>query len=164
MILPVITYPNKNLRLKSKELSRDEILAKKMQDLIDNMKETMLEKDGVGLAAPQIDQRVRLVVIKTDDGVEEFLNPKIVSKSWSRNVMDEGCLSVPGVFGLVRRPKRIKVNYLDREGNKKTVSDDYILARVLQHEIDHLDGILFIDKILEVTEGEDKLEEYGKKV
>jgi peptide deformylase len=158
-MMPVLIFPNKNLRLKSKELSADEIKSSTIQNLIGEMSETMLKKDGIGLAAPQVDQPIRLIVINTEGGPQEFINPKIVKKSWAKNIMEEGCLSVPGVFGLIKRPKKIKVEYLDRAGAKHSLIDDRILARVLQHEIDHLDGILFIDKVIRITQGEEKMKE-----
>lgn len=159
MNLPILTYPHKNLRLKSKEVNLDELKSKEIQRLIDNMKQTMLEEDGVGLAAPQVDKQLRIVVVNTQDSVKEFINPKIVKKSWAKNIMEEGCLSVPHVYGLVKRPKRVKVKYLDRQGKQRKLADNEILARVLQHEVDHLDGVLFIDKVMKITHGEDKLEQ-----
>lgn len=158
MNLPILTYPHKNLRLKSKEISLDKLKSKKIQQLIDEMKEIMLKEDGVGLAAPQINQQLRIIIVNTQEGPQEFINPKIIKKSWAQNIIEEGCLSVPQVFGTVKRPKRVTVSYLDKHAKQKKLTDSALLARVLQHEIDHLDGVLFIDKVIKVTHGGDKLE------
>ncbi|MFH1457165.1 MAG: peptide deformylase [Patescibacteria group bacterium] len=150
MILNILTYPDENLRKKSVEISSDEIKSAKFQQFIDNLSETMLKEDGAGLAAPQVDIQKRIVVVNTDGSgnAKEFINPKILNKSFRKSIIEEGCLSVPGRFEKVRRPKKIKIRYQDRKGVwHKHKCDDY-LSRVLQHEIDHLDGILFIDKII----------------
>jgi peptide deformylase len=114
------------------------------------MKKTMLEKDGVGLAAPQIGKNIRLIVINTQDGPIAVFNPRFLSKSFFKEWGEEGCLSVPDVFGEVKRHKKIVCEYTDETGIKATVSAQGLLARVLQHEIDHLDGILFIDKAKDI--------------
>jgi len=150
MLLDIITYPNQNLRKKSVGLSSDEINNEKFQEFIDNLSETMLKKDGAGLAAPQVNILKRVVVVNLDPSgnAKEFINPKILKKSFRKTIIEEGCLSVPNKFCNVKRPKKIKVKYQDRYGDwHKDKCDDY-LSRVLQHEIDHLDGILFIDKII----------------
>jgi len=162
MIYPVIIYPHKNLRLKSRDLSLEEIESNEIQQLINDLKETMIEKDGLGLAAPQIDKQINLIAINTDSGVLEFINPKIIKKSWAKNTIEEGCLSLPNIYGLVKRPSRVKVSYLDKHGKQKTISDDSITARVLQHEIDHLNGTLFIDLASKITHGADNLDEVKK--
>ena len=108
----------------------------------------MLQEDGVGLAAPQVGALKRLVVVNTSNGVKEFVNPKILRRSFRKNIIEEGCLSVPKVFEKVKRAKNIKVKFQDRRGVWRKLKCDDFLSRVLQHEIDHLDGILFIDKII----------------
>lgn len=110
----------------------------------------MARSDGVGLAAPQIGQNIALAVINSKDGAFCLINPKIIKKSWARELGQEGCLSVPGIFGKVRRHKKITLIYLDREGKKIKLTAQGLMARVLQHEIDHLNGILFIDKATEI--------------
>lgn len=122
------------------------------KQLLKDMTLTMLEKDGVGLAAPQIGKTIKLAIIKTKDGPIAFINPEIIKKSWAKEWGEEGCLSVPNVFGLVRRHKKISCRYQDKQGKKKVIETKGIMARILQHEIDHLEGILFIDKAKEIKE------------
>ena len=114
------------------------------------MAKTMLKTDGVGLAAPQIGKNIRLAVINSKDGVFCLINPKFTKKSWAREIGQEGCLSIPGVFGKVKRHKKISLTYTDKDGKKTKMTAIGMMARVIQHEIDHLDGILFIDKAVEI--------------
>lgn len=123
----------------------------KLHDLLDDMSETMYKADGVGLAAPQIGILRRVVVIDVGDGLMEMVNPVIVSASGSQ-VGAEGCLSVPGKRGTVDRPMKVKAKYFDRYGVEKTVSGKELLARAICHELDHLDGTLYIDKATDVGE------------
>jgi len=118
------------------------------------MIEACREANGIGLAAPQIGKSIRLCIINLENvGLEPFalINPKIVKKSWKKNEMEEGCLSIPGVFGIVKRPAKIKVKAQNLNGEEKTFDADGLLARVIQHEVDHLDGILFTSKIIRKT-------------
>lgn len=151
-LLKIITNPNPILRKKSKKLSAEEIKSKEMQKLCADMAKTMLAKDGVGLAAPQVGKNIRLCVINTKNGVQCLINPKITKKSWAKEWGEEGCLSFPGLFGEVRRHKKIICEYVDK--NKKIIKleADGLLARVIQHETDHLDGVLFIDKAKNLKE------------
>lgn len=146
--LAILTFPNPKLREKSKEINKKEI--SKLEPLIFDMIETMAAADGVGLAAPQIGQNIRLVVInkevagtKTDTA---FINPQIVKHSWRRVKDSEGCLSVPGVIKEVTRYKKIGIKALDQNGQPLNFSAADLFARVIQHEIDHLDGVLIVDK------------------
>ncbi len=151
------------LRNKSRELRAEELQKKEIQQLILDMNKTMIEKDGAGLAAPQVGHNLRLIVINTQDGSMVLVNPKILKKSWRKEIMEEGCLSLPKVFGLVKRYYQVRLVALNKDGKKVEFSAQGMLARVLQHEIDHLDGILFIDKAKKITEGKDILEEGMKK-
>ena len=108
---------------------------------------TMIKTDGAGLAAPQIGKSIRLAVINSKDGPICLINPKITRKSWARELGQEGCLSIPGIFGQVKRHKKITVAYYNQAGKKIKQVAQGLMARVMQHEIDHLDGILFIDKM-----------------
>jgi len=116
--------------------------------LISDMFVTMKESDGIGLAAPQIGKSIRLFVVKSDDDVERaFINPQIIATSPETCSYEEGCLSVPKFYEDVVRPERITVQALNERGRRFTLEADGLLARVIQHEYDHLDGILFIDRI-----------------
>lgn len=145
-LLPITKNPDPLLRKKSVKINPKEITTEKFQELLLDMTKTMKEKDGIGLAAPQIGKNIRLIVINTKDGVICMVNPKITKKSLRKEWDEEGCLSVPGTFGQVKRCKKITCKYLDKKGKEQTIEGEGLLARVLQHEIDHLDGILFIDK------------------
>lgn len=145
MILSVITHPNEILRQKAKEVV--DIKSKEIQQLIPDMVETMIEEDGIGLAAPQINKSIRMIAVNTKEGPFILINPKITKKSWKKEVGEEGCLSVPGVFGLVKRSKEIIVKFLDQNGKEQKLKAKDMLARVVQHEVDHLNGVLFIDKL-----------------
>ena len=116
----------------------------KLKDLLDNMAETMYEANGIGIAAPQVGEAVRMVVIDIGDGLIELVNPKITFREGSETD-SEGCLSVPGIFGEVERASKVKVEFLDRRGKRKHITAKGLLARCIQHELDDLEGVLFID-------------------
>jgi len=149
-VLNIIINPNPILRKKSLNISQKEINIKEMQELYADMAKTMREKDGVGLAAPQIGKNIKLSVINTKDGPLVMLNPKLIKKSWAKEWDEEGCLSVPYTSGKVKRHKKVCCRYLDKKGQEKKIDAEGLLARVIQHELDHLDGILFIDKAKEI--------------
>lgn len=143
----------------------DEILRKKSRDvtqineriieILNDMADTMYAEDGVGLAAPQVGILKRLVVIDTGEGLIELINPQIVQKSEELIADIEGCLSLPGFMGEVERPGNVVVEALNRHGETVKICGDNLLARVLCHEIDHLEGILFSDiAIREVSKEE----------
>lgn len=128
--------------------------------ILRDMAETMYRENGVGLAAPQIGIKRRLVVIDVGDGLMELVNPEITHFSEETVGMVEGCLSVPGKRGYVVRPEKVTVKAQDRKGDFFTIEADGLLARCLQHEIDHLDGVLYVDKMeyevpLEDEDGEE---------
>ena len=147
--LKVLTDKDPILRKKSLEIKKDDIL--KYQKLAENMKQTMEEENGIGLAAPQVGQSIRMICINKEANDDQdhliLINPKITFSSKDCDIQEEGCLSVPETFGEVKRPNKIRIKALDLEGNKIQLKAKGIFARVLQHEIDHLDGILFIDKL-----------------
>ena len=147
MPLTIITEPNPILRQKAKEINKEELKSPGMKELILGMKEIVETAGGVGLAAPQVAKSLRLIVIFLDNKKLILINPEIIKYSWRKEYAEEGCLSVPGNFGKVRRSKTIKVKALDEEGKNMEFTANNFFARVIQHEIDHLDGILFIDKI-----------------
>lgn len=147
-MLKIITQPNPILRKKSNLINLKEISSREFRGLLSSMIKTMLKTDGAGLAAPQIGKDIRLAVINSKDEPICLINPKIMKKSWAKELGQEGCLSIPGIFGEVKRHKKITVAYYDQAGKKIKQSVRGLMARVMQHEIDHLDGILFIDKMV----------------
>lgn len=155
-ILKIITQPNPILRKKSSELSLKEISSREFKRLVLSMKKTLIKTAGMGLAAPQIGKNIRLAVINSQDGACCLINPKIIKKSWARELEQEGCLSIPGVFGKVKRHKKITLIYHNQGGKKIKLTAQGLLARVMQHEIDHLNGILFIDKAVEIEKNDEK--------
>ena len=140
------------------EMDKDDILRKharkvtkfdrRLGTLLDDMAETMYEADGVGLAAPQVGVLKRAVVIDVGEGKIELVNPEIL---WSEGetISTEGCLSVPGRRGTVARPEKVRVHAQDRAGNPIEVEGEGLLAVCLCHELDHLDGVLYVDKMIE---------------
>ncbi len=120
---------------------------KNILKLLDNLADTMYAAKGVGLAAPQIGISKRVIVVDAGEGLLELVNPEIIG-SRGEDIAVEGCLSIPGVAGEVKRAEQVEVKGLDRAGKVVKVRANGLLARALQHEIDHLDGILFIDKAI----------------
>lgn len=149
-VLKIVKIPDEILKRKSSEIKKAELKLPEFRKLCFDMAETMLKKKGVGLAAPQIGENIRLITINIKDGPIIMINPKITNKSLTKEYGEEGCLSIPGVFGQVKRSKKIICKYLDMEGKIKKIAAAGFLARVIQHEIDHLDGILFIEKARDV--------------
>jgi len=143
-MLKIITHPNPILRQKAKPVK--DISDQKIQRLIPQMAELMLKSDGLGLAAPQVAESLRLVVVRYQDDNLALINPKITGKSILKEIDEEGCLSVPNVYGQVSRCRKITVKYQDPAGKIHKLSGEGLFARLIQHEVDHLDGILFIDK------------------
>lgn len=166
----ILQYPNKILRRKSASVPLNEIKKPKVQTLIEEMKKVLFasaEKGGVALAAPQIGYNSRifiilekLIKISKDESVEKtsekqeaepekfvvFINSEIIKKSKKKKIMEEGCLSVNGVQGKVKRPEKITVKAFDENGKEFKISATGIMSQAIEHEIDHLDGVLFLDK------------------
>lgn len=153
-IRKIVNYPAEILETKCQEVVKFD---KKLAKMLDDMYDTMIEFDGVGLAAPQIgvDARVAIVDIDDESGTIEMINPRILETA-GEQTGPEGCLSFPDLFGEVSRPNFVKIEALDRKGRKYVVEAEGFLARAIQHEIDHLDGILFTSKVLRYLE-EDEL-------
>ena len=160
-VLKILKLPNPSLRKPSEVIGEDRITAKEFEELCDDLEETMLKKEGVGLAAPQIGKNVRLIVVNTKKGPIMLFNPKIVKRSWLKEWGEEGCLSVPMVFGDVHRHKKITCVFCNRKGAKDKIKASGFLARVLQHEIDHLDGIVFVDKAKNLQKIDEEAENLG---
>ncbi len=151
MKLTIVEYPDKKLREISKEIvSFDE----KLHKLLDAMYPFMMETNGIGLAAIQVAHPIRALILnipdedgeQLDENLIEIINPVITHKD-GESVYQEGCLSVPRFYEDVKRFETISIDYQDRDGNRKTIDADGLLAIAIQHEIDHLEGILFIDKL-----------------
>ena len=148
-VRPILTAPDPRLKAVSTDVDKvdDEI-----RRLIDDMAQSMYEADGIGLAAVQIGVPKRVIVMDLEQKSGErnaraFVNPKILWASDELATFEEGCLSVPEIWEDVQRPARIRAEYLDRDGNKQTLEADGLLATCLQHEMDHLEGVLFIDHL-----------------
>lgn len=118
---------------------------RKIKQLLDDMAKTMYEADGVGLAAPQVGVSLRLIVIDAGDGLVELINP-VITETEGCELGTEGCLSIPGVYGEVERFAKVTVEATNRFGKKVKITGDGLLGRALQHEIDHLEGVLFIER------------------
>ncbi|MBE6082433.1 peptide deformylase [Acidilutibacter cellobiosedens] len=133
------------LRKKAKEINN---VTDRIKVLLDDMAETMYSKEGLGLAAPQVGVLRRAVVVDAGQGLYKLIDPRIVEQE-GELIDFEGCLSIPRITGKVKRPEKVKVEYTDIDGNRKEVEGEGLFARALCHEIDHLDGILFTDLIIE---------------
>ena len=148
-IRPLLILPDPKLRLVSRPIERvDAPLRKFAADML----ETMYDAPGIGLAAIQVGEPIRMLVIDLSKEGEPkapqiFVNPEVVERSDDRSVYEEGCLSIPDYYAEVERPAKVRVKYLDEHGKAHEVEAEGLLATCLQHEIDHLDGVLFIDHI-----------------
>ncbi len=147
------------MAIRSIRIVGDEVLRKRSKEvikfddrlslLLEDMKETMTKSDGVGLAAPQVGVLKRVMIVNTGQGLVEFVNPRIVSQE-GEHIWEEGCLSIPGKSGKVCRPKKVVISAKDRAGRDFELNGIGLMAVAICHEIDHLDGILFTDKVMEV--------------
>lgn len=154
MILPITVYGNPILRKVAKEIDES---YEGLDALIENMYETMYKAEGVGLAAPQINKSIRLIVIdatpfeEDDESVKDFkkvlINPEILEFDGEPELFNEGCLSLPGIREDVERPTKIKIQYQDENFNTYEEEWDGVRARIVQHEYDHLEGKLFVDRV-----------------
>lgn len=144
-ILSILRYPDKRL---NKIAQPVKVFDAQLKKLVADMAETMYDAPGVGLAASQVDQHIRLVVIDVSDHgkqLQVFINPEIIWTSEERSVYDEGCLSVPGIYDGVERPAQVKVRAQDVDGKPFELHADGLLAVCIQHELDHLEGIVFVE-------------------
>jgi peptide deformylase len=147
-VLPIRTFGDPVLKERARPVERfDDALARLASDMI----ETMHDAPGVGLAAPQVGRSTRLLVYDVGEGGVALANPKLFDE-WGEEIGEEGCLSLPGLYYPLRRFQRVGAEAFDLEGKAVTIEADGLLARVLQHEVDHLDGVLFVDRL----EGEDR--------
>ena len=151
----IICIEDELLRKKSRPVERFD---EKLPKLLDDMSETMYNANGVGLAAPQVGILRRAVVIDVGDGLVELVNPVIVESDGQQSG-PEGCLSIPGRSGVVTRPNHVKVRAQDPEGNPVELEAQEFFARAVCHELDHLDGVLYVDKMdREILEGDEEYE------
>lgn len=154
MIYPILAYGDNILRKEAEDFPQD---SKDLTELVENMFETMYHANGVGLAAPQIGLSHRIFVIdstqmgdddqKTSGVKRAFINPEILDEYGNEWTFEEGCLSIPDIHGDVLRPEKLTIHYYDELWNKHEEEFDELTARVIQHEYDHLDGVLFTDYI-----------------
>lgn len=145
MILPILEFPDPRLRTKAKPVA---VVDGAIRQLADDMVETMYDSHGIGLAATQVDKHIRLLVLDISEEKNRpqvFINPEIVPLTDEKAPYDEGCLSVPGFYATVERPARIRARALDRNGQAFELETEGLLAICLQHEMDHLNGKLFVD-------------------
>jgi len=156
-VLSILKYPDPMLATPTKEVDgiTDEII-----QLLEDMYETMVASDGIGIAAPQVNSNLRLAIVEIDEesGLFEMINPRIIH-STGETIDVEGCLSFPEVYGTIKRADTIVLRYYDRNGDEYEVEADDYLSRAFQHELEHLDGKLFTDKIIKKIKPED-LETY----
>lgn len=152
-MLKIVKVPDPILTTKTAVIKKiDQSVVKLAHDMI----ATCRSVNGIGLAAPQIGKSIRLCIINLEHmGLPPFalINPKILKKSLKKVEMEEGCLSIPGLFGIVRRPEKITIEALNLSGEKHKFQADGMLSRVIQHEVDHLDGVLFTSKMIKETSG-----------
>ena len=133
----------------------------RVREIIDDMFETLYDADGVGLAAPQVGILKKIVIIDTGDDPHVLINPKIIESS-GEQTGNEGCLSVPGKYGVVTRPNYVKVAYYDEEMQQKELEGTELLARAICHELDHLDGKLYVDMVENGLHDVEEMEEAGE--
>jgi len=144
MTLEIKKYPDPILKKRSEEIKE---ITPEIKKLVEEMVLAMGNDKGMGLAAPQVGILKRIVVFETGEGATALINPKIVKLGKEKFLDVEGCLSFPGIWLKIKRPKKIEVEATDLMGKKVRISAEFMVARILQHEIDHLDGVLFTERI-----------------
>lgn len=145
MLLPILEYPDSRLRTVAKPVEK---VDDSIRQLVSDMLETMYEAPGIGLAATQVDRHIQLIVMDLSEEKNEpmvFINPVVTPLVTEKAPYDEGCLSVPGFFETVERPAKVRIQALDQHGKMQDFEADGLLAVCIQHEIDHLNGKLFVD-------------------
>lgn len=156
--LSILCFPDPKLQQRSTVVTGDRT---DISSLVKKMIATMQRANGVGLAAPQIGLNIQLCIAELPDGPTAFLNPRIVAASSETNEFEEGCLSLPGVFGIVERPRWVDIAFWTLTGERKKQRFENFSARILQHEVDHLQGILIIDRWKKTTQGADEARRLG---
>lgn len=146
-VLSILKFPDPRLHTVAKPVAQ---VDERIRQLAKDMGDTMYEANGVGLAATQVDQHIRMIVVdvsETRDQLQVFINPEIIEQSMEKKEWEEGCLSVPEVYDVVRRPDRVRVRAMGLDGKTFEVEADELLAVCLQHEIDHLNGKVFVQHL-----------------
>jgi peptide deformylase len=164
--MKIVYYPDKILREKTKKITKFD---DNLKNIAKQMLEIMHKEKGVGLAGPQVELNQAITIIEIEAGkIKILINPEITKHSKDTVIGEEGCLSFPKIYGLVERFKKVTVKYQDLDGKTRKIKANDFLATALQHEIDHLNGIVFIDKLLKVTQNEEYLkrllEESGENI
>jgi peptide deformylase len=152
-VLDILRYPDPRLHTVAKPVAA---VDDRIRKLVRDMAETMYQAPGIGLAATQVDVHERVIVIdisEAHDQLRVFINPEIIARSDECKAYDEGCLSVPGIYDEVERPDRVTVRALDEQGQPFTVDADGLLAVCIQHEMDHLDGKVFVQYLSRLKQG-----------
>lgn len=147
--MKIITYPNEILKKKTKLI---EEINKEIKELAQEMRKIMIKNKGVGLAANQIGKDISIFVAYDNKKFYTFINPKIVKLIGEETIVEEGCLSIPNVWGEIKRYPEVILEYQNLWGKKKKLRAKGLLAQIIQHEVDHLNGVLFIDKALKTYE------------
>ncbi len=159
--MEITTYPNKLLRTKLQTVV--DFSSPELKNAIKKMTKAMLKHDGIGIAANQIGLNTKIVVIDTEEGPREFINPEIIKKSIIKSKSQEGCLSFPLITGVAKRHKSITIEYQNLSGEKKQICVSGLYSFVFQHEIDHVNGIIFTDRLYKFTEGKKLFKELQEK-
>jgi peptide deformylase len=152
-VLDILRFPDPRLHTVAKPVA---VVDDRIRQLVRDMAETMYQAPGIGLAATQVDVHERVIVIdvsETHDQLNVFINPEIIERSAECKPYEEGCLSVPGIYDEVERPERVTVRALDANGQPFTVQADGLLAVCIQHEMDHLDGKVFVQYLSRLKQG-----------
>lgn len=148
----IIQVKNKILREKAKEVSLKDIGSEKLKKILNEMAKTLCAaKDGAALAAPQIGVSLRIFIVKKEINPLIFINPKIIKISKKKQIVNEGCLSVDGLYGVIKRAEKLTVEALNEKGVKFKRGASGLLAQIIQHEIDHLNGVLFMDNAINLV-------------
>ena len=150
-VLPIVKLPDPLLRQRARVVELAALTEPWLQELIDDMIATMWHVNGIGIAAPQVGHGLRLAIVTRESKAIPLINPVISRRSLHRDTMEEGCLSVPGAYGPVRRATTVRCRAYDRRGEVQHLPADELLAKIIQHEVDHLNGILFVDRARSVT-------------
>lgn len=144
-LLPILSFPDSRLRTIAKPVDQ---ITPQIKQLIDDMFETMYDAPGIGLAATQVDQHIQLIVMDLSENKDQplvFINPKIIPLTQNKEPYEEGCLSVPQIYDKVERPTQVKIEFLNVQGEQVEIEAEGLLAVCIQHEMDHLNGKLFVD-------------------